>query len=160
VTDDLLRTDVTVAMAGSGSFWKATEYLMGNHTIAERMLHHDPDIEGVGYRLDHLLAVLIIKMGGDLPSALRRTTSDPTDVDLATESTRRQRFYRTRQGRCRRATTAIRRAARLGSDHLDADLRRVRGGTGGRPRLHRVLDLDRQAVRRTGRHGGGPSGPM
>jgi hypothetical protein len=38
------------------------------------MLHHDPDIEGVGYRLDHLLAVLIIKMGGDLPSALRRTT--------------------------------------------------------------------------------------
>lgn len=73
MTDDLLRTDVTAAMAGSGSFWKAPEYLMGNHTIAERMFHHDPDIEGVGYRLDHLLAVLIIKMGRDLPSALRRT---------------------------------------------------------------------------------------
>jgi hypothetical protein len=36
------RTDVTAAMAGSASFWKATEYLMGNQTIAERMFHHDP----------------------------------------------------------------------------------------------------------------------
>ena len=75
MTDDLLRTDVTVAMAGSGSFWKATEYLMGNHTIAERMLHHDPDIEAVGYRLDYLLSLLIIDMGGDLPSALRNGAS-------------------------------------------------------------------------------------
>jgi hypothetical protein len=106
------RTDVTAAMAGSASFWKATEYLMGNHTIAERMFHHDPavmlhaplrtliyadpdgdtklavdqpsmlfasydnpDIETVGYRLDYLLALLIISMGGDLPSALRHTAS-------------------------------------------------------------------------------------
>ncbi|HZA11765.1 DUF302 domain-containing protein [Mycobacterium sp.] len=38
------RTDVTAAMAGSASFWKATEYLMGNHTIAERMFHHDPAV--------------------------------------------------------------------------------------------------------------------
>jgi uncharacterized protein (DUF302 family) len=38
------RTDVTAAMAGSPSFWKATEYLMGNHTIAERMFHHDPAV--------------------------------------------------------------------------------------------------------------------
>src|SRR5882762_2855667 len=36
------RSDVTAAMAGSASFWKATEYLMGNHTIAERMFHHEP----------------------------------------------------------------------------------------------------------------------
>jgi Domain of unknown function DUF302 len=36
------RTDVTAAMAGSGSSWKCTEYLMGNHTIAERMFRHDP----------------------------------------------------------------------------------------------------------------------
>ena len=36
------RSDVTAAMAGSASFWKATEYLMGNHTIAEPMFHHDP----------------------------------------------------------------------------------------------------------------------
>jgi hypothetical protein len=38
------RTDVTAAMAGSASFWKATEYLMGNHTIAELMFHHDPAV--------------------------------------------------------------------------------------------------------------------
>ena len=36
------RSDVTAAMAGSASFWKATQYLMGNHTIAEHMFHHDP----------------------------------------------------------------------------------------------------------------------
>jgi uncharacterized protein (DUF302 family) len=105
------RTDVTAAMAGSASVWKATEYLMGNHTIAELMFHHDPsvmlhaplrtlmyadpdgdtklavdqpsllfasydnpDIEQVGYRLDYLLALLVINMGGDLPSELRHTT--------------------------------------------------------------------------------------
>jgi uncharacterized protein (DUF302 family) len=99
-------------MAGSASFWKATEYLMGNHTIAERMFHHDPavmlhaplrtlvyadpdgdtklavdqpsllfasyhnpDIEQVGYRLDYLLALLIINMGADVPSALRNGAS-------------------------------------------------------------------------------------
>jgi hypothetical protein len=38
------RSDVTAAMAGSVSFWKATEYLMGNHTIAERMFHLDPAV--------------------------------------------------------------------------------------------------------------------
>jgi hypothetical protein len=38
------RGDVTAAMAGSPSFWKATEYLMGNHTIAERMFRHDPAV--------------------------------------------------------------------------------------------------------------------
>jgi hypothetical protein len=104
------RADVTAAMAGSASFWKATHYLMGNHTIAERMFHHDPavmlhaplrtliyadpdgdtklavdqpsllfasyhnpDIEKVGYRLDYLLALLIINMGANLPSELRHT---------------------------------------------------------------------------------------
>jgi Domain of unknown function DUF302 len=104
------RTDVTAAMAGPASLWKATEYLMGNHTIAERvfrndpdvMLHaplrtllyadqdgdtklavdqpsllfasyHDPDIATVGYRLDYLLALLIINMGGEFPSELRHT---------------------------------------------------------------------------------------
>jgi hypothetical protein len=36
------RVDVTASMAGSRSEWKTTEYLMGNHTIAERMYHHDP----------------------------------------------------------------------------------------------------------------------
>ena len=105
------RTDVTAAMAGSASVWKGTEKLMGNHTIAELMFHHDPsvmlhaplrtliyadpdgdtklavdqpsllfdsydnpDIKQVGYRLDYLLSLLIITMGGDLPSELRHTT--------------------------------------------------------------------------------------
>jgi Domain of unknown function DUF302 len=36
------RTDVTAIMAGSQSGWKCVEYLMGNHTIAERMFRHDP----------------------------------------------------------------------------------------------------------------------
>ena len=38
------RSDVTAAMAGSASFWKATHYLMGNHTIAEGMFRHDPAV--------------------------------------------------------------------------------------------------------------------
>ena len=38
------RSDVTAAMAGSASFWKATHYLMGNHTIAEGMFRHDPTV--------------------------------------------------------------------------------------------------------------------
>jgi hypothetical protein len=104
------RSDVTAAMAGSASSWKATHYLMGNHTIAEAMFRHDPavmlhaplrtllyadpdgdtklavdqpsllfgsyhnpDIETVGYRLDYLLALLIIDMGANLPSELRHT---------------------------------------------------------------------------------------
>jgi hypothetical protein len=36
------RSDVTAMMAGSPSGWKCVEYLMGNHTIAERMFRHDP----------------------------------------------------------------------------------------------------------------------
>jgi hypothetical protein len=38
------RSDVTAALASSPSFWKATQYLMGNHTIAERMFRHDPSV--------------------------------------------------------------------------------------------------------------------
>ncbi|MGA7465426.1 DUF302 domain-containing protein [Mycobacterium sp.] len=38
------RGDVTATMAGSTSMWKATQYLMGNHTIAERMFRHDPSV--------------------------------------------------------------------------------------------------------------------
>jgi hypothetical protein len=36
--------DITATMAGSPSGWKATQYLMGNHTIAERMFRHDPAV--------------------------------------------------------------------------------------------------------------------
>jgi uncharacterized protein (DUF302 family) len=38
------RSDITAAMALSTSSWKATQYLMGNHTIAERMFRHDPSV--------------------------------------------------------------------------------------------------------------------
>ncbi|AJC53328.1 MULTISPECIES: DUF302 domain-containing protein [Streptomyces] len=38
------RSDLTAVMAGSPSFWQATQYLMGNHTIAERMFRHDPAV--------------------------------------------------------------------------------------------------------------------
>jgi uncharacterized protein (DUF302 family) len=38
------RSDVTSIMATSHSHWKCTEYLMGNHTIAERMFRYDPSI--------------------------------------------------------------------------------------------------------------------
>jgi hypothetical protein len=37
--------------------------------------YDNPDIEMVGYRLDYLLALLIITMGGDLPSELRNGAS-------------------------------------------------------------------------------------
>lgn len=38
------RSDITAVMNGSASCWKATQYLMGNHTIAERMYSHDPSV--------------------------------------------------------------------------------------------------------------------
>ncbi len=36
--------DDTKTMALSSSSWNATAYLMGNHTIAERMFRHDPSV--------------------------------------------------------------------------------------------------------------------
>lgn len=36
--------DVAPAMAGAGSNRQASEYLMGNHTIAERMFRHDAGV--------------------------------------------------------------------------------------------------------------------
>ncbi|WP_233165431.1 DUF302 domain-containing protein [Mycobacterium sp. AT1] len=39
------RIDVSAVLANAPSApWKATQYLMGNHTIAERMFRHDPSI--------------------------------------------------------------------------------------------------------------------
>jgi hypothetical protein len=38
------RMDVTALMATSPSLWQATQYLMGNHTIAERMFRHEPSV--------------------------------------------------------------------------------------------------------------------
>ncbi|MEU2618442.1 hypothetical protein ABZ642_09755 [Streptomyces sp. NPDC007157] len=38
------RSDITAVMTGSVSDWRATQYLMGNHTIAERMYRYDPSV--------------------------------------------------------------------------------------------------------------------
>jgi uncharacterized protein (DUF302 family) len=38
------RFDVAPMLAGSPSAGRATEYLMGNHTIAETMFRHDPRV--------------------------------------------------------------------------------------------------------------------
>jgi hypothetical protein len=38
------RSDITAAMIGSPSSWKTRQYLMGNHTIAERKFRHDPPV--------------------------------------------------------------------------------------------------------------------
>ena len=89
------RSDITAAMSGSPSFWRTTQCLMGNHTIAERMFRHDPsvmlhatrpdggdqpsllfdsydkpEIAAVGRELDGLLAGLITSLGGDMPPQL------------------------------------------------------------------------------------------
>ncbi|MEU7888031.1 DUF302 domain-containing protein [Microbispora bryophytorum] len=36
--------DNTAIMHGSGDRWHSVQYLMGNHTIAQRMFHHDPGV--------------------------------------------------------------------------------------------------------------------
>ena len=43
--------------------------------MAKTASYDNPDITTVGQRLDYLLALLIITMGGDLPSELRQTAS-------------------------------------------------------------------------------------
>ncbi|MCU7826607.1 hypothetical protein KSNIM_34185 [Kitasatospora sp. DSM 101779] len=35
------RSDITALMAGSASLWKASQYFVGNHTIAERVFRQD-----------------------------------------------------------------------------------------------------------------------
>ncbi|WP_309226828.1 MULTISPECIES: DUF302 domain-containing protein [unclassified Mycolicibacterium] len=39
-----MSSDITGVMVPSGSSWNATQYLMGNHTIAARMFRHDPSM--------------------------------------------------------------------------------------------------------------------
>jgi hypothetical protein len=38
------QMDIGEYMSASSSTWKATQYLMGNHTIAETMFRHDPAV--------------------------------------------------------------------------------------------------------------------
>jgi len=78
------RMDVTALMAGSQSGWKCTEYLMGNHTIAERMLRHDPAV-----MLHAPLRVVIYAdqdgdtyLAVDQPSALFASYNNPAITDV------------------------------------------------------------------------------
>jgi uncharacterized protein (DUF302 family) len=81
------RSDITAAMAGSQSFWKATQYLMGNHVIAERMFRHDPSA-----MLHAPLRTLLYadpdgdtKLAVDQPSLLFASYSDPRIADVGRE---------------------------------------------------------------------------
>src|ERR1700757_4579941 len=81
------RSDVTALMASSPSLWKATEYLMGNHTIAERMFRHDPSV-----MLHAPLRTLLYadpagdtKLAVDQPSLLFASYGDPRIADVGHE---------------------------------------------------------------------------
>lgn len=78
------RMDVGEYMAGSTSQWKATQYLMGNHTIAETMYRHDPAV-----MLHAPLRTLIYvspeghtRMAVDQPSLLFESYHDPRIAEV------------------------------------------------------------------------------
>jgi Domain of unknown function DUF302 len=81
------RMDVTALMASSPSFWKATQYLMGNHTIAERMFRHEPSV-----MLHAPLRTLLYadadgdtKLAVDQPSLLFNSYDNPEIADVGYE---------------------------------------------------------------------------
>jgi len=81
------RLDITAVMAGSPSLWKATQYLMGNHTIAERMFRQDPSV-----MLHAPLRTLLYadpdgdtKLAVDQPSLLFASYDNPQIADVGRE---------------------------------------------------------------------------
>jgi hypothetical protein len=81
------RSDITATMSGSKSSWKATQYLMGNHTIAERMFRHDPSA-----MLHAPLRTLLYadpdgdtKLDVDQPSLLFASYHNPQIADVGRE---------------------------------------------------------------------------
>ncbi|MFK0158500.1 DUF302 domain-containing protein [Streptomyces sp. NPDC090493] len=81
------RSDIPVIMAGSAASWAATQYLMGNHTIAERMYRHDPSV-----MLHAPLRTLLYrdrdgdtKLAVDQPSLLFASYGDPRIADVGRE---------------------------------------------------------------------------
>jgi hypothetical protein len=81
------RNDITAVMAGSPSLWKATQYLMGNHAIAERMFRHDPSA-----MLHAPLRTLLYadpdgetRLAIDQPSTLFASYHDPRIADVGRE---------------------------------------------------------------------------
>ncbi len=104
-------TDVTQTMALSPSTWNSTAYLMGNHTIAERMFRHDPSA-----MLHAPLRTLLYadtdgdtKLAVDQPSLLFASYGNP-DIAAVGERTRRaaRRIGRTARRRRSRPTTRTR----------------------------------------------------
>ena len=104
-------TEVTQTMALSPSRWNSTAYLMGNHTIAERMFRHDPSA-----MLHAPLRTLLYadtdapKLAVDQPS-LQFTSYGNPDIAAVGERTRRaaRRIGRTARRRRSRPTTRNRR---------------------------------------------------
>ncbi|MFD9124268.1 DUF302 domain-containing protein [Kitasatospora sp. NPDC059571] len=81
------RSDLTALMAGSTSLWKATQYFMGNHTIAERMFHYDPSA-----MLHAPLPIVLYadpdgdtKLAVDQPSLLLAGYDDPHIAEVGRE---------------------------------------------------------------------------
>jgi hypothetical protein len=81
------RMDVTALMAPSPWSWKATQYLMGNHTIAERMFRYDPSV-----MLHAPLRTLLYadtdgdtKLAVDQPSLLFASYGDPNIASVGRE---------------------------------------------------------------------------
>jgi uncharacterized protein (DUF302 family) len=81
------RMDVTALMATSPSLWQATQYLMGNHTIAERMFRHEPSV-----MLHAPLRTLLYaasdgdtKLAVDQPSLLFNSYDKPEIADVGHE---------------------------------------------------------------------------
>lgn len=63
-------SDIGTAMAGSPSKRRATQYLMGNHTIAERMFRHDPAV------MLHAPLRTLVFVGSGLASAPSRISRE------------------------------------------------------------------------------------
>jgi hypothetical protein len=81
------RSDITAAMTGSPSRWNATQYLMGNHIIAERMFRHDPSV-----MLHAPLRTLLYtdpdggtRLAVDQPSLLFASYENPDIADVGRE---------------------------------------------------------------------------
>jgi hypothetical protein len=81
------RSDDTTIMASSQSWWKATQYLMGNHTIAQRMFRHDPAV-----MLHAPLRTLLYadpdgdtKLAVDQPSLLFASYDNPQIAEVGSE---------------------------------------------------------------------------
>lgn len=82
--------DIAPIMTGSQAPWRATQYLMGNHTIAERMFRHDPSVmlHAPLRTLLYVDAAGVTRFAADQPSLLFASYGNPeiTAVGLHLDS--------------------------------------------------------------------------